>query len=446
MKMKKIAALLTISLLAGAAAACGGSGSKEPAPAEDYQVEEEPEETAEEAVTEEVLPEEAEEALTDAPEEEAAIEEEVPERPQASVLFRVSEEEKYYYDFGDTYMLARQEVPFLQILDAPGAEDAAYAIQADLAQKAGQVRAQLAPDFDESMESQDPDYVKETIEDEDLKGTLYEGNIRACRADSAVVSVLLSAYCDNELAAHPTSALAAWNYDPLTGQVLGLADIAKDQNDLIGAVLNEMMEEIGQNEDGRYEGLKGIGPEELSIFVSDGHWYLDTEGFKLVIGEESIAPHAAGSFAFELDYEDLRGILKEMYMPAADGAENEDSSDVSAMVRIDHFEDQAPEGAIAGITLSGDGTSYVLTAVSDLYDFRVCEAVYEDENDFDPDEGGRCFSASRLAQGEYIILTEVVPEGLPATLVCWKDGTGTLYRRTVSMSGQDGSMLLTAAD
>ncbi len=449
MKMKKITALLAAGLLAAGVIGCGGSlGTAEPAP-EEVTEEEEAVEEEEEPAAEEEAPEEVTEEEEEVIEEEEPAQEEAEEAavlPDASVLFRIMEEEKYYYDFGDSYVQSRQDAPFLQIMDVPGGEDAAFSIQADLQAKAEALRMQLVPDFDAGSEAPDPDYVREAIKEDDLSGIFYDGSIRAYRADSAVISVLLSGYCDNEAAAHPTSAMAAWNYSPAAGTVLGLSDIAVDQNNLITVVLTMMREEIRDNEDGRYEGLQDIGPEELSIFVADGSWYLDEEGLVIVISEDIIAPHAAGSFAFHVDYEDLKGVLKDAYMPAPEGAEDDSSADVSSMVRIENFADQAPEGAIAGITLDEDGTPYVLTASSEVYDFRVCRAVYEDENDTDPDEGGRFFSASRLAEGEYIILKEIVPEGLPSTLVCWKDAAGTLYRRTVSMSGEDGSMLLTAAD
>ncbi len=87
---------------------------------------------------------------------------------------------------------------------------------------------------------------------------------------------------------------------------------------------------------------------------------------------------------------------------------------------------------------------YKITALKDTGHFALtrtgCDA------DGNRTDGEVLFEADAVSAGQYIYLTDMIPEGFPSLLIAWEDENGLLYERYISESGMDGSLLLISTD
>ncbi len=118
--------------------------------------------------------------------------------------------------------------------------------------------------------------------------------------------------------------------------------------------------------------------------------------------------------------------------------------DPDKMFTISFADESACEGAIFSQPDSNGYAQYVITAGFAPSFFSLREVIGDENANMTP--GDILFETSDMKAGDYIYLTDVIPEGIPSRMIEWADGNGQTYSRAISESGKDGSLLLIDMD
>lgn len=115
-------------------------------------------------------------------------------------------------------------------------------------------------------------------------------------------------------------------------------------------------------------------------------------------------------------------------------------TDPSQMFSIRFADTDASSGAIYSQG-PGDGYSqYVIESNITPSYFALREVAGDENGDMHP--GSVLFETSKMKAGDYIYMTDAIPEVMPARMIEWKTSDGAAYTRAISESGQDGSLFL----
>lgn len=127
--------------------------------------------------------------------------------------------------------------------------------------------------------------------------------------------------------AHPNHVIVCTNYDTSTGAYLTLEDILDGENpekareklqELLGKALEKAYPEWDLWYMGRVESTEEIVKTaflDASAELKNRHWYFSSDGFHIAFDPYEIAPYTAGSITAAVPYSQLKGVIKEEYLP-----------------------------------------------------------------------------------------------------------------------------------
>lgn len=207
---------------------------------------------------------------------------------------------------------------------------------------------------------------------EGLTAFSMDRTVRVARADSSVISFRMVDRVS--LGTVSTLAITGHSYDPQTGAELKLADLGDDTEKLVNAIAEDILTSF--NEDEQYKDtffLEGY-TDILRSLISDGHWYLTGEGIVIIANPGEIAELEKGFYEFLVDFDVIKGIVDERFIPA----EREgDEGSVNAVFAADA---DSSSFTLLGSEASKDIKSIVVSAEGSIYDVSVYTIKYYAES------------------------------------------------------------------
>lgn len=230
-------------------------------------------------------------------------------------------------------------------------------------------------------------------------------------------------------------------FDAVSGKRLGLADIGEDYRALVDFSSSYIAQLAGEDENADYWYDDYV--TTLGAVVSDNNWYFDEKGLVFICDPGLIGPHFTGGLEFTVPYGELKGLLREKYMPA------QKNFGISAGPDIAHI---AYEGAVdtqsfnslldhadSGLAAEPRCIIWFDETVSDVRLEPVTYLGYAD--DFEP--SGVLFAANSMSPDSALRWACVLPEGMPDTRLVYTLGSGVKVTRYVSYNGRTGEPTLT---
>ncbi len=235
-------------------------------------------------------------------------------------------------------------------------------------------RSDAADKLNESLKSMATEYTTKTYQDNyghytqnigdgtaaGLSAFSMNRTIRAERADSGVIS--LRVVDRASLGTTSTLNISGRSFDSQTGEELTLADLG-DSEKIVNSVSEKIL--VSFTSDPEYQNVyfnEGYS-ETVKSLVSDGHWYLSSEGIVIIANPGEIAD---GFYEFTVPYSELGGLIDKAYIPSSDRDGSE--GDISAAFAADS---KATELTVLGSAASADIKSLLLTASGNVYDLDV---------------------------------------------------------------------------
>ncbi len=131
------------------------------------------------------------------------------------------------------------------------------------------------------------------------------------RADEKIISVVLDCY-EFTGGAHPNSGRVAYTFDAQTGEKLSLEAVVKDLDEAQSVTTEFLTEKLAEQE--QEEGMLFDDYQSyIQDILTDNTWYLDQEGFHIIINEYIVSPHAAGIQEMTMPYGEY-DIVKNEYL------------------------------------------------------------------------------------------------------------------------------------
>lgn len=207
---------------------------------------------------------------------------------------------------------------------------------------------------------------------EGLSAFSMSRTMRTERADSAIISFRVVDRAS--LGTSNTIAITGHNYDPQTGDELKLADLGDDLEKIVNAVSENIL--VSLNEDERYKDTfftEGY-TDTLRSLVSDGHWYLNSEGIVIIANPGEIADIENGFYEFSVDFDVIDLLIDERFLPAEHTGDDEGSVDAVFAADAD-----AASFTLLGSDADEDIKSIIVSAEGNVYDVNVYTINYRSE-------------------------------------------------------------------
>ena len=132
------------------------------------------------------------------------------------------------------------------------------------------------------------------------------------RADEKVISVVMDCY-EFTGGAHPNSGRVAYTFDTQTGEKLSLEAVVKDLDEARSMTTEFLTEKLAEQE--QEEGMLFDDYNSyIQDILTDNTWYLDQEGFHIIINEYIVSPHAAGIQEMTMPYDEYDLVKSEYLM------------------------------------------------------------------------------------------------------------------------------------
>lgn len=210
-------------------------------------------------------------------------------------------------------------------------------------------------------------------------------------------------------------------FDVRTGERLTARDIAADFDALKAAVLQEILDEAG--DDARY-----FDVEEFAATVLDGdQWYLDEDGLTVFANIYEIGTFNEGQVEFELDYDELTGLLDERWFP----------KDGHAGTLAVSFENPG-FAELDSISLDAGADTWYILSSADLENVTLSRAVMDEDGEYE--RGEELGFYAELGAGECLSITAYFMD-TPQLAISTSEG-----EYLIAQSGRDSSLLLIAVD
>lgn len=213
---------------------------------------------------------------------------------------------------GTILVKANQNKPYVTLPEWPEAQEkinAFFAEQTDAFESTLKEYTEWAAEDREFREKTREE--EETGEETALEWTPYtlDRQYQNARFDDTILSFIQK---DSEYTggAHPNTVHTTLNFDTKTGERLNLADVVKDESEAMDFVNSYLVDAL----------LTTIGEEGLfedyatSVFdiLTDTTWYLNEEGFVIIVNEYIVSPHSSGINEITIPYGEAE-FLKEEY-------------------------------------------------------------------------------------------------------------------------------------
>ena len=264
---------------------------------------------------------------------------------------------------------------------------------------------------------------------EGLTAFSMDRTVRVARADSSVISFRMVDRVS--LGTVSTLAITGHSYDPQTGAELKLADLGDDTEKLVNAIAEDILTSF--NEDEQYKDtffLEGY-TDILRSLISDGHWYLTGEGIVIIANPGEIADVEKGFYEFLVDFDVIKGIVDERFIPA----EREgDEGSVNAVFAADA---DSSAFTLLGSEASKDIKSIVVSAEGSIYDVSVYTIKYYAESgSYTPVR--QILFCSDMTDGAALAVNTELSGTDPGMVVSFTLGDGTVETRLLALDENGG--------
>lgn len=264
---------------------------------------------------------------------------------------------------------------------------------------------------------------------EGLTAFSMDRTVRVARADSSVISFRMVDRVS--LGTVSTLAITGHSYDPQTGAELKLADLGDDTEKLVNAIAEDILTSF--NEDEQYKDtffLEGY-TDILRSLISDGHWYLTGEGIVIIANPGEIADVEKGFYEFLVDFDVIKGIVDERFIPA----EREgDEGSVNAVFAADA---DSSAFTLLGSEASKDIKSIVVSAEGSIYDVSVYTIKYYAESgSYTPVR--QILFCSDMTDGAALAVNTELSGTDPGMVISFTLGDGTVETRLLALDENGG--------
>ena len=264
---------------------------------------------------------------------------------------------------------------------------------------------------------------------EGLTAFSMDRTVRVARADSSVISFRMVDRVS--LGTVSTLAITGHSYDPQTGAELKLADLGDDTEKLVNAIAEDILTSF--NEDEQYKDtffLEGY-TDILRSLISDGHWYLTGEGIVIIANPGEIADVEKGFYEFLVDFDVIKGIVDECFIPA----EREgDEGSVNAVFAADA---DSSAFTLLGSEASKDIKSIVVSAEGSIYDVSVYTIKYYAESgSYTPVR--QILFCSDMTDGAALAVNTELSGTDPGMVISFTLGDGTVETRLLALDENGG--------
>lgn len=274
-------------------------------------------------------------------------------------------------------------------------------------------------------------------EGEGMQAEFYSARtVEALRADNeiCVFNVHYEVYMAG---AHGSYLDEAVCFDARTGERLTLASVGPDEEALKAQLVSEMTALVNEDAEGYYSSR--IDPElfendyqaAFNAMMRDGAWYPGEDGFHVASAIYELGPYAAGPVDFVIPYEKLAASLDSRWIPAA-AAQTAELEFMSM--------EMVPDGSmdiVDRVTVGEDGGTWLLFCQGEALNLSIWTGSFGES--FIPQS--QAFFCGSLRDAALQVTLEI-PGDLPSAMLRYTDADG-LHELLVSMSGEDGSLILT---
>lgn len=259
----------------------------------------------------------------------------------------------------------------------------------------------------------------------------YEVLYKPMRLDSGIISL----YGESVLhqgGNHPVIECQSANYSLLTGEVLTLGSILKDNSSsekLQDALL--YVAETFADDKHLYSDYPNIIKDRFSKNLSfDEDWYFSESGLNFFFEPYEIAPYISGVVILEIPYDRLVSIIDEAYFPAEeDLSEGNLYADNVNDVKLSNFTQ------IAEVSINGYSDAVLLHCNGLIRDVRV---------HIESNEGNTkqqtVFAASTISSGDGVMIMYDLTEDMPILHINYRSGQDLISNRLYF--SEDGAFVL----
>ncbi|MCF0138417.1 MAG: hypothetical protein HUJ66_08655 [Oscillospiraceae bacterium] len=280
----------------------------------------------------------------------------------------------------------------------------------------------------EQYEANKAAYAQNTEGKKDVEPFSMSRTVRVMRGDAAVLSFRMADRVN--LGDSSTLAINCRSFDPQTGKELGIADIAADTEKFTEFCAEKVL--VATTEEERFLSENMVFVEgytdNIRALISDGHWYLSSEGMVIAANPGDIA---AGFYEFVIPYDKLEGVMKKEYLPAEqDGNYGYVSLQPAANADIASYNFVGGEPAEdCPLVLSVSGNVCSLTVYTGAYNADKGSFTADRQLFFVSDLAGGCAVAvnhAPVSGNADLMVRFTVPDGTERELTVALDASGAL--------------------
>ncbi len=258
--------------------------------------------------------------------------------------------------------------------------------------------------------------------------------IRTARCDSGIIS--LRVVDRASLGTESTLKISGASFNAQTGEELRLADLGGSEEKIVNTVSEKIL--VSFNEDEQYKDVffnTGYS-ETVKSLVSDGHWYLSSEGIVIIANPGEIADAEAGFYEFTVPYSELGDLIDKAFIPSSDRDGTE--GDVNVELASANSESNL---TVLGSAAAEDISSLLLSASGSVYDLDVYTISY--------DAGSKSYNivkqilaCSDMSDGAALAINAELSGTTPGMVVRFSLADGTREARLLSLD-ENGAVTVT---
>ena len=309
-------------------------------------------------------------------------------------------------------------------------------------------RSETAEKINASLDSMETEYATKTYQDnyglytqnigdgtaQGLSAFSMNRTIRTERADSSIISLRIVDRAS--LGTTDTLKISGTTYDSQTGNEITLADLGESSEKIVNTVSEKIL--VSFNEDAKYQGVffnEGYS-ETIKSLISDGHWYLSSEGIVIIANPGEIADSSAGFYEFTVSYDDLKDVINADLIPDSDRDGSEGDIDV-----VFAADSKASDLTLLGSAAATDIKSLLLSASGNIYDLDVYTINYN-ESAKTYTLVQQVLACSDMSDGAALAINAELEGTTPTMVVRFKLADGTHEIRLLSLD-ENGAVKVT---
>ena len=258
--------------------------------------------------------------------------------------------------------------------------------------------------------------------------------VSVARVDDAVVSFRYSDYVFNG-GMHGYTAEFGMTYDMTSGEQMSLASLTSNEWGLKEVCRQHISAYLASEEFPHKDGLLDDYEQYLDSVLKN--WVLTEEGLQFIAQPYIISAYALGTLRFTVPYSKVAHILDKKWLP-------EEKGHGGGTIELLAIGAESP--AAKNFVFDPAGESLLLKANGTIYDFSLEQVNSYKQNGKTVFYIVKQLLYSPRIASESIGLQVNVPEGIPSTLLWYRDGSGNEYQYLIGYNGRDGGVSLVEPD